>query len=123
MLEVRKAVFVREQNVPEEIEFDGRDPECFHVLALDSDGRPVGTARLDKTGKLGRMAVLAGYRNRGLGTRMLEALIDCGHRNGIADFHLNAQIKAVDFYRRAGFEPSGPHFVEAGITHVRMEKT
>ena len=120
---VRRAVFVREQNIPEEIEFDGRDPACFHVLVHDKDGRPVATARLDKTGRIGRMAVLVRYRRRGLGTRMLRALLDCGAEHGTTAFHLAAQIHAVEFYRKMGFEPYGDEFDEAGIPHVNMKKT
>jgi predicted GNAT family N-acyltransferase len=118
---VRRAVFIEEQNVPESIELDGRDPDCFHVLASDKKGRPVGTARMDGKGKIGRMAVLQNYRRRGIGRKMIQALMDHGRKNAITDFHLSAQITAIGFYRKMGFEPSGGEFVEAGIKHINMK--
>lgn len=119
---VRRAVFIEEQNVPESIELDGKDPVCRHVLACDKSGAPVGTARIDATGKIGRMAVLREYRGRGVGREMLRVLMDCALANGTTDFHLSAQITAVGFYRKLGFEPSGKEFEEAGITHINMRK-
>ncbi len=117
---VRRAVFIEEQNVPESIELDDRDPECHHVLACDKSGAPVGTARIDTNGKIGRMAVLGDYRGLGVGREMLHAIMDCGRANGITDFRLSAQISAVGFYQKMGFEPSGDEFEEAGIQHINM---
>ena len=117
---VRRVVFVEEQNVPESIEQDGRDSNYCHVLASTKEGRPVGTARMDQEGKIGRMAVLCEYRDRGIGRQMLQALMDRGRSDGIKDFHVSAQIGAVGFYQKMGFEPSGEAFEEAGIKHVNM---
>ncbi len=117
---VRRAVFIEEQNVPESIELDDRDPDCRHVLACDESGAPIGTARLARNGKIGRMAVLADYRRLGVGRKMLRVMIDCGRANGIADFHLSAQISAVGFYEKMGFETYGDEFEEAGIEHINM---
>lgn len=119
---VRRAVFVEEQNVPESIELDDGDPDCSHVLALDESGNPIGTARMDGSGKIGRMAVLPEYRGRGVGARMLEAIMEHGRSSGITDFHLSAQVSAVGFYRKMGFETYGEQFQEAGITHINMRK-
>ena len=118
---VRRAVFIEKQNVPESIELDGRDPDCSHVLALNTKGRPVGTARMDRKGKIGRMAVLHDYRRRGIGRKMIQALMDYGKEYAITDFHLSAQITAIGFYRKMGFEPFGKEFLEAGITHINMK--
>jgi predicted GNAT family N-acyltransferase len=118
---VRRAVFIEEQNVPESIEIDGLDSDCFHVLASDTKGHPVGTARMDGKGKIGRMAVLHDYRRRGIGRKMVQALMDYGRKNAITDFHLSAQITAIEFYRKMGFEPFGQKFIEAGITHINMK--
>jgi len=118
---VRRVVFIEEQNVPESIELDDRDPDCFHVLASDTKGRPVGTARMDGKGKIGRMAVLHDYRRRGIGRKMIQALMDYGKEYVITNFHLSAQITAVGFYRKMGFEPFGEEFLEAGITHINMK--
>ena len=118
---VRREVFIEEQNVPESIELDSRDPDCFHVLASNTKGRPVGTARMDVKGKIGRMAVLQNYRRRGIGRKMIQVLMDYGRKNAITDFHLSAQITATGFYRKMGFEPFGEEFIEAGITHINMK--
>ena len=120
---IRRAVFIEEQNVPESIELDGRDPDCFHVLASDTNGRPVGTARMDGKGKIGRMAVLQNYRRQGIGQQMIQALMDYGYgrKNMITDFHLAAQINAIEFYRKMGFEAFGEEFLEAGIRHINMK--
>ena len=66
---VRRAVFIEEQNIAERIEIDGLDPDCFHVLASDTKGHPIGTARMDCKGKIGRMAVLQNYRRQDIGTK------------------------------------------------------
>jgi predicted GNAT family N-acyltransferase len=123
LLAIRRAVFIEEQKVPESIEIDGRDPDCYHVLACDEDGGPIGTARMDRSGKIGRMAVLPQYRGLGVGTKMLKAITDCGKSKGIEDFHLSAQVSAVGFYEKMGFEPYGEEFQEAGIKHINMRQT
>ncbi len=118
---VRRAVFVEEQNVPESIDFDGSDTDFIHVLATDKNGRPVGTARINRKGKIGRMAVLKNYRWRGIGRKMIQELMDYGRKNSITDFHLSSQVTAVGFYKKMGFEPYGEEFLEAGITHINMK--
>ena len=118
---VRRAVFIEEQNISESIELDGRDSDCFHVLASDKNGRAVGTARMDGKGKIGRMAVLQNYRRQGIGRKMIQALMNFGRKNAITDFHLSAQITAIGFYRKMGFEPFGEEFLEAGIIHINMK--
>jgi predicted GNAT family N-acyltransferase len=122
LISVRRAVFIEEQKVPESVEIDGRDPDCYHVLACDGGGKPIGTVRMDRTGKIGRMAVLPEYRGLGVGAKMLQAIIDCGRSKGITDFHLSAQISAIGFYRKMGFETYGEEFEEAGIKHINMRK-
>ena len=118
---VHRAVFIEEQNVPESIELDGRDPDYFHVLASDKNGRPVGTARMDEKGKIGRMAVLQNYRRQGIGRKMIQALMDYGRKNSITDFHVSSQVTAIGFYKKMGFEPFGEEFFEAGIKHINMK--
>lgn len=123
LISIRRAVFIEEQHVPESIEMDGKDPDCYHVLACDRASNPIGTARLDKKGKIGRMAVLVAHRNRGIGTEMLRTIMEFGESKGIRNFHLSAQINAVGFYSKMGFEPCDGEFEEAGIRHVNMRKT
>ncbi|MHC4432747.1 MAG: GNAT family N-acetyltransferase [Planctomycetota bacterium] len=119
---VRRAVFIEEQNVPESVELDDRDPDCAHVLASDESGNPIGTARMEASGKIGRMAVLPEHRGRGVGTKMLETIMEHGRSGGITVFHLSAQISALGFYRKMGFETYGERFQEAGIVHVNMRR-
>lgn len=120
---IRTTVFVGEQKVPAEIEIDGRDPECAHALAENASGEAVGTGRLMPDGRIGRMAVLAAWRNRGVGAAMLEALVAQARRRGLREVYLHAQVRARDFYLRHGFAVEGEEYLEAGIPHVGMRMT
>jgi predicted GNAT family N-acyltransferase len=119
---VREAVFVREQNVPLELELDAeRDPQCQHVLAFDADGEPIGTGRLTPDRRIGRMAVLSAWRGRGVGEALLEALVARARALGWREVSLHSQASAIGFYARQGFLPFGPRFEEAGgIEHLAM---
>lgn len=117
---IRTTVFVGEQNVPPELEMDGRDGDCTHVLAETSAGEPVGTGRLMPDGRIGRMAVLAAWRGRGIGAAMLAALMDEARRQGFRETYLHAQTHARDFYARHGYVVEGDEYLEAGIPHVGM---
>ena len=119
---VREAVFVREQNVPVEEEWDALDPQCVHVIARSDDGTPIGTGRLTPEHRIGRMAVLREWRGRGIGDAMLLALIDEAQQRGWREVSLNAQVSAIDFYARHGFQPHGERFWEAGIEHQAMRR-
>lgn len=119
---VRETVFVVEQQVPIEEEWDEMDPRCRHVLARDPDGRPIGTGRLTPEHKIGRMAVLAEWRGRGVGDALLVALMDQARALGWDSVSLNAQVSAERFYARHGFVPYGDRFMEAGIEHQAMRR-
>lgn len=119
---VREPVFVIEQSVPIELEWDVQDPLCSHVIARDAENRPIGTGRLTPDGKIGRMAVLREWRGRGVGEALLQALIDRARALGWTEVRLNAQVGAVDFYARYGFVPFGEQFMEAGIAHQAMRR-
>jgi predicted GNAT family N-acyltransferase len=119
---VRIAVFVVEQNIPEELEWDEHDAASVHVLAEDATGTPVGCGRLLPDGHIGRLAVLSEWRGRGVGAALLERLIDLARVRGDPRVLLNAQVQAMPFYVRYGFEPIGEPFVEAGIPHQTMER-
>jgi len=121
-MRVRDAVFVVEQGVPPEIERDGWDQRSDHVLALDREGRAVGTGRLLPDGHIGRMAVLPQWRGQGIGGRILASLIARAHARGMKRVVLNAQTHAVPFYARHGFAAFGDEFMEAGIPHVAMAR-
>lgn len=117
--DLRERVFIEEQGVPREVEWDGRDEDCIHVLAL-LDGNPVGCGRLMPDGKVGRMAVLSDHRGKGVGAAMMSHIVEAAKDKGFARLYLHAQQHAAPFYRRAGFEPRGATFEEAGIPHVSM---
>ena len=119
---IRELVFVREQSVPLELEMDEQDPRCDHALTYATDGAAVGTGRLLLDGHIGRMAVLKEWRGMGVGALLLQALVEQARSRGHAVVRLNAQIQATGFYRRFGFDVSGPEFMEAGIPHLPMQR-
>lgn len=119
---VREAVFMREQGVPAELEWDGRDAAALHALAAGPAGCAIGTARLLDDGHIGRMAVLAPWRRSGIGSAMLMRLLEAAGDRGLRVVHLHAQTHAVAFYERHGFERAGAEFLDAGIPHVAMRR-
>jgi predicted GNAT family N-acyltransferase len=123
-LALRHAVFVLEQGVPVEEEQDGRDGEALQLVALDGP-RLIGTCRvLEHAGaaKLGRMAVAAEQRGRGVASLLLDEAEARARARGASRMVLDAQIGAQSFYERAGYVARGERFLDAGIEHVRMEK-
>jgi len=119
---IRFRVFVEEQGVPREIELDELDARCLHAVAFDGKGVPVGTGRLLPDGHIGRMAVLEQCRRQGVGTLLLNRLLDAARERGDREILLSAQVHAVDFYRRHGFETAGEVYEEAGIPHRAMRR-
>ncbi len=119
---IRYAVFVEEQGVPVELEWDEYDPVCLHAVARDAHGAPVATGRLLPDGHIGRMAVLARARGTGVGSAVLLALIERAQARGDASVVLNAQTHAAGFYERFGFAREGEEFIEADIAHVAMRR-
>ena len=117
---VRHTVFVLEQGIPAALEWDNRDPDCRHALALLDDGSAVATGRLQPDGRLGRMAVLAGWRGRGIGRAILDQLQDQARGLQLSVLYLHAQEGTAGFYQKAGFIPRGEAFEEAGIRHIEM---
>jgi predicted GNAT family N-acyltransferase len=119
---VRQTVFVEEQQVPLEEEWDALDPLCQHVIARDEQGQPIGTGRLTPEHKIGRMAVLREWRGQGVGDALLLALMQQAQLRHWSEVSLNAQVSAESFYARHGFVPHGPRFWEAGIEHQAMRR-
>lgn len=121
---IRRAVFVDEQKIPAELEWDGADPDCTHAVAYNRFGLPLATGRLLEhvpgVAKIGRMAVLQTMRGSRVGRAVLDALMEAARRQRFREAVLHAQVSAVPFYLRAGFVERGPAFEEAGITHVEM---
>jgi predicted GNAT family N-acyltransferase len=119
---IRQRVFIEEQKVPLELEWDGLDEEATHFLALNEMGLALGTARLlTTTGQIGRMAVLKDQRGRDIGRQLLKAAVDHAVQVGLQRVFLHAQTHAEGFYRKSGFLPFGAEFMEAGIPHIEME--
>lgn len=119
---IRETVFIHEQGVPVELEWDGLDSACAHVLAWNNRGEAIGTARMQQNGTIGRMAVLKDWRGRGVGRALLQTLLDLATRRGLSRVTLSAQTHALGFYERAGFDVVGEPFIDAGIPHRKMVK-
>lgn len=120
---IRTAVFIQEQGVPAELEWDGEDAHAIHAIATDLSGNPIGTGRLLLHGKLahiGRMAVLPAWRGQGVGANLLRCLLNEAKRRAVNHVFLNAQTSAVPFYERFNFVREGAQFLDAGIPHYRM---
>lgn len=120
---IRETVFVDEQKVPRELEWDEQDALSRHVIAKDGDGGAIGTGRLLADGHIGRMAVLADWRGKGVGRALLERLLQEATRQDLQHLALHAQTQASGFYRRFGFVEEGPEFIEAGIPHRVMVRS
>jgi predicted GNAT family N-acyltransferase len=123
-LAIRRAVFIEGQGVPEDIEIDGLDPECTHLLAW-LDGTPIATARMravEGAAKAERVAVLPDFRGEGIGRIVMDALEAQALAEGLHTVVLNAQTAVVPFYERLGYTVTGGSFLEAGIPHVPMRK-
>lgn len=122
---VRREVFVVEQRISEEEEYDGLDDQCVHFIAVSAGG-VVGTARLrfpsSGYAKIERMAVLEPARRQGAGSGLIVCIERELAGQGMYKVVLHAQITAAPFYVACGYVPVGEHFYEAGIEHVRMEK-
>ncbi|CAN5903381.1 hypothetical protein BH11PSE8_BH11PSE8_21470 [soil metagenome] len=121
---IRTDVFVTEQKVPIEMEWDEADHTALHAIATNRFGLPLATGRLlahaPGVGRIGRMAVSQTSRGSGVGRLVLEALMNASRDRGDHEVLLHAQTSAFDFYRRNGFVARGPEFEEAGIAHIEM---
>ncbi|WJV49334.1 GNAT family N-acetyltransferase [Streptomyces flavofungini] len=134
---VRKEVFVAEQGVPEDLEYDEYDSGAVHVLAVRAeDGVALGTGRLLTgdaavvkngdpdvgVGALGRLAVLRAARGLGVGAALVSAIEAAARERGLHAVDLHAQTHALGFYERLGYEAYGAEFLDAGIPHLAMRK-
>ncbi len=117
---VRETVFIEEQQIPPEEEWDALDPPSHHLLALDRNGCPIGCARLTPERRIGRMAVLKAWRGKGVGMALLQQAIAEARALGWREVELSAQEYAIGFYERAGFAAYGERYLDAGIPHRMM---
>ncbi|WP_318475100.1 GNAT family N-acetyltransferase [Photobacterium leiognathi] len=118
---VREQVFIQEQQIDPEIEFDDLDSAAVHVLVMDGE-QPLGTGRILADGHIGRIAIMKAARGQGLGAKVVQALVEYAQQQGYPRVDLGAQTHAVDFYRKLGFMPYGDEFMEANIPHQAMEQ-
>ena len=123
---VRQEVFILEQGVPAELELDELDSSAAHVLAYQ-DAHCIGTGRLvnlsAKQSQIGRMAVLAKFRGKGIGKQILQKLVDLAASQGVLEIILHSQVSAIPFYGKLGFQAQGDVYEEAGIPHRNMMLT
>ncbi|MEU2332310.1 GNAT family N-acetyltransferase [Streptomyces sp. NPDC013172] len=132
---LRKQVFVVEQGVPEDLEYDEYDATALHVLAVRADGVALGTGRLlygaaaaaktggdPSLGSLGRLAVAEAARGLGVGVALVRSIEEAARARGLMVVDLHAQTHALGFYERLGYEPYGPRYAEAGIPHQGMRR-
>jgi predicted GNAT family N-acyltransferase len=120
---IRQQVFIHEQGVPAALELDELDLFAVHALARD-DEQYVGTARLVDLGnshaQIGRMAVLANFRDQGIGRKILGSLVRLAQSRGFSTLILHSQVSAIPFYEKLGFTAEGAIYDEAGIPHRNM---
>lgn len=118
---IRTKVFVEEQQVPIDLEWDSQDTSAQHLLVLTSTNEPIACARLLNNGSIGRMAVLKEWRGLGVGAKLLNKAIALHRKQGISIITLSAQVHAIPFYQKAGFEVISTTYLDAGILHVDMQ--
>ncbi len=121
LAQIRRLVFIEEQNVPEELEWDEFDDTSIHFLATHDD-QPIACARLKADGQIGRMAVLAAHRNQGTGSSLLQFILQQADKTKLDKVYLHAQETAISFYEKHGFIAVGDIFYEANIPHRKMLK-
>lgn len=117
---IREKVFVQEQGVPAELEWDGKDDASHHALALTANGEAIGCGRITPAGHIGRVAVLPEWRRQHIASAMLELLVDYARAQHYTKVELNAQVQAMPLYENHGFEAKGKVFMDANIPHRKM---
>ncbi len=119
---IREQVFIIEQKVPVELEWDGEDADATHLLVRSPEGEPIATARMLADGHIGRVAVLPAWRRRGIASALLQRFFAIAHNRGLHQVWLDAQVNAVGLYEQLGFHTEGGEFLDAGIPHRRMRR-
>jgi predicted GNAT family N-acyltransferase len=117
---IREEVFIREQGIPAELEWDGLDEGCRHALALSHQGNAIGCARMFANGHIGRIAVLPQWRKKKVGTAIVEALLDYARTHDYKQVDVDAQTYAMPFYGGFEFVKQGKEFMDAGLPHIKM---
>ncbi|WP_175988494.1 GNAT family N-acetyltransferase [Bacillus sp. Marseille-Q1617] len=125
VFQVRKTVFVNEQNVPLEEEIDEFENQSIHFILYEDD-QPAGAGRfrvLDGVGKVERICVLKNIRGKGAGRELMLAIEQYAYNHSISKLKLNAQTYAIPFYEGLGYQTVSEEFMDAGIPHKTMVKT
>lgn len=117
---VREQVFIREQGITPELEWDNLDEGCRHALALSHKGDAIGCGRMLTDGHIGRIAVLPQWRKQKVGTAIMEAFLDYARAHDYPQVDVDAQTQAVQFYRSFDFVEEGKVFMDAGLPHIKM---
>lgn len=130
---IRETVFIQEQRVPVELEWDNEDIDAIHLLAIHTEPvlytssvveEPVGTSRIlinTDQARIGRMAVLPEWRNKGIGSQLLKHSLSLCKQQQVHSVFIHAQEYVVPFYEKAGFQVAGDRFIDAGIPHKKMK--
>jgi len=119
---IRNEVFVEEQGIAKELDQDGKDKECSHVLVFE-DNQAVATGRVIDTDDgplIGRIAVLKEHRGKQYGDLVVRKLVDFCFRQGEKTVKVHSQLHVLGFYEGIGFQVSGKEFLENGISHINM---
>ena len=120
---IRQKVFIEEQKVTSQLEWDGMDEEAIHFLAFKNE-KAIGCARafvIENYMQLGRMAVLKAYRGESVGTALIEKVITTAKLNQLSAIYISAQCHAIDFYKKFGFEITSDIYLDAEIQHRNMK--
>jgi predicted GNAT family N-acyltransferase len=117
---IREAVFIREQGVPETLEWDGLDENCRHALALSLQGDAIGCGRMLPDGHIGHIAVLPQWRKQKVGTAIAEALLDYARAHDYPQVSVDVPPRYAPFYLGIGFVGRGEAFMDAGLPHIKM---
>lgn len=117
---VREQVFIQEQKYPAETEWESCEIHAVHLLALDTQGNPIGNIRLLPSGEIGRVAVVVGWRKQGMGSALLMKILEIAQARAYPRIFLYAQIHAIPFYQKFGFTLYGEIFENAKISHQKM---
>jgi predicted GNAT family N-acyltransferase len=121
LTQIRRQVFIEEQNVPEELEWDEYDETSSHFLVTLED-KAIACARLKPDGQIGRMAVMPELRGQGIASQLLQFILQTATNQNLKRLYLHAQVSAIPFYEKQGFIVSGDIFYEANIPHREMLK-
>ena len=120
IMDIRLKVFVVEQRLAKEVICDAYEHRAIHLLVTEKNGPPIACGRLTEYGRLGRIAVLIGHRNCGIGTHILRRLIDIAQAEGMTNVSLNTETDLLEFYNHEHFDIDGPVYMKQGIPYQRM---